>query len=247
MHWRVPFPPVPFLTLPSRGQSPPERNKGTGGREAHPGHSRRQRAPGGRQSPAAPADSTKDPARAPGTHRAPRLLLLLLRPSSSSPSLKGEQAAGRQKLGSAGGSGGSVLAVKMKSKKGTCLRGEREERGGDPRPFPRRGAAVLGGQPRGTEPLSPPPRTPSAPRGCPYPAGLGAGLAAAGGCCRRLSQACPLRAAAKFWFPVPSRFPAGRAEPRGSAGSGAASAALCLLPRDEGLRELAALLNLFIP
>lgn len=168
MHWRVPFPPVPFLTLPSRGQSPPERNKGTGGREAHPGHSRRQRAPGGRQSPAAPADSTKDPARAPGTHRAPRLLLLLLRPSSSSPSLKGEQAAGRQKLGSAGGSGGSVLAVKMKSKKGTCLRGEREERGGTRAPSPGGGRPCSGGSRAGRSPSASPP-DPLCPPGLPLP------------------------------------------------------------------------------
>lgn len=98
------------------------REQREGGREAHPG---RTRKPLGRQSPAAPADSSAAADRAPGS--AAVFLLsssTFSSSSSSSPSLKGESSVRRREknLGRCVGCPaiGSVLAIKMKSKKGSC-------------------------------------------------------------------------------------------------------------------------------
>lgn len=114
----VPFSPVPFLTLTGRGQSPAEGNKGKGGGKPTPAA---PESPWGRQSPAAPADSSAAADRAPGSAA---VFLLSSSTSSSSPSLKGESSVRRKErnLGRCVGCPaiGSVLAIKMKSKKGSC-------------------------------------------------------------------------------------------------------------------------------
>lgn len=117
----VPFSPVPFLTLTGRGQSPAEGNKGKGGGKPTPAA---PESPRGRQSPAGPADSSAGADRAPGSAAVFLLSSSTFSSCSSSPSLKGESSVRRRErnLGRCVGCPaiGSVLAIKMKSKKGSC-------------------------------------------------------------------------------------------------------------------------------